>query len=545
MTPTSTAKSSNKGAIPSFVKKAVVIASLGGILFGYDLGVISGALPQLKNEFDLSESQQEMIVSFLFLGGAVGSTVGGTLCDTTGRKNAIFITDILFIIGAVALFTAQSFIQIIYGRILVGFAVAVSGIADVAYLHEISPVEWRGAIVSVNEACISLGFLVSYFAGYGISQVNDKDGWRYMFVAGSFIAIFQLIGMAFMPESPVWLKDKGRFVEAKIVLARISGSSSDDLDFVDVHHDNGTNYHRDDAVEDYGLDQRDIDERPPMQNSSESSQPEYYSTPEEGNSTLNVRQVDEQSEEETDANVMQKFRSSYRQVIIAIFLSVMQQFCGHPNILNFAPEIFAQVGVPSLFSTLLLGVLKFVTTCIVIWKIEQFGRRSLLLLGLSIITVSLLLLTIAFAFEGEDGDLPMATKFIAIIGIFGVAGGYACSFGPLTWLLVSELFPSSIRGRALGGSTITSYCAGAIVSYSFLSVQTTFGPSAPFTIYFILTLLSIGFAYVAIPDTAGKDPDSIQLELEERWSWRRRGESFQQCKDDDPKHLQIQSNKIV
>lgn len=533
--------------IPIFVKKAVIVASLGGILFGYDLGVISGALPQLKNEFDLSETQQEMIVSFLFLGGAIGSAVGGTLCDTTGRKNAIFITDILFIIGAVGLFTAQSFIQIIYGRIIVGFAVAVSGIADVAYLHEISPTQYRGGIVSVNEACISLGMLLSYLAGYGISQLNDQDGWRYMFGAGSAIAIFQLIGMTFMPESPVWLKDKGRLQEAKAVMALMSCSSNDDLNFIDVHNGNGnsTDYHRNGVVEDYGLNN---DEQPPIQNSSENIlQRGHSSSQKEGHSSLHFQEVNEQTEEQLDAdvNVWTQFRNFYRQVIIAVFLSVMQQFCGHPNILNFAPEIFAQVGVPSLFSTLLLGVLKFFTTCFVIWKIEKFGRRTLLLLGLSIITVSLLLLTIAFSFQREDEDLPMATKILALIGIFGVAGGYACSFGPLTWLLVSELFPTSIRGRALGGSSIISYCAGAIVSYSFLSVQKSFGPSAPFIIYLILTVLSIGFAYVAIPDTAGKDADFIQLELEKRWSWRRVDDTFQPCEDTDPNNLKIKSHKIV
>ncbi len=488
-----------------------------------------------------------MIVSFLFLGGAIGSTVGGTLCDTAGRKKAIIITDLLFIIGAVGLFTAQSFVQIIYGRIIIGFAVAVSGIADVAYLHEISPTQWRGAIVSVNEACISFGFLLSYFAGYGISQWNGEDGWRYMFGAGCVIAIFQLVGMTCMPESPVWLKDKGRLQEAKNVMVLIS-SSNEGLNCATLQNRSVTDYHRNDVVEDYGLDQRDNNdeqhEQLPIQNSSENLQREYFSAEEEVNSPLHIQQLDEQIQEKMNMSVWKQFHACYRQVIIATFLSLTQQFCGHPNILNFAPEIFAQVGVPSLFSTLLLGVLKFITTCLVIWKIEQFGRRFLLLLGMSIIVMSLLLLTIAFAFQMEDGDLSMTAKIFAIIGIFGVAGGYAASFGPLTWLLVSELFPSAIRGRGLALSTIITYIAGAIVSYSFLSIQTIFGQSAPFAIYFILTLFSIGFAYVAIPDTAGKDPESIHQELEQRWSWRS-GEKFQPCVDTDPNRLEIKANKIV
>jgi len=122
-----------------------------------------------------------MVVSFLYIGGIIGSVLGGTLCDVSGRKRAILFTDIFFIIGSTILFFSDSFEAVLLGRIIVGFAVAVSGIADVAYLHEISPVEWRGAIVSVNEACISFGFLVSYITGYGVATLDPDNGWRIMF----------------------------------------------------------------------------------------------------------------------------------------------------------------------------------------------------------------------------------------------------------------------------------------------------------------------------------------------------------------------------
>ncbi len=510
-----------------------------------------------------------MIVSFLYLGGAIGSTVGGTICDKTGRKKAILTTDITFIIGAIQLFVATSFIQVLLGRIVIGFAIAVSGIADVAYLHEISPVPWRGAIVSVNEACISLGFLISYLAGYSLSQLNPVHGWRYMFAMGSLIALIQFGGMVYMPESPVWLNDHGRKDEANAVMELINGSiafggttcsSSSSLSAASYraaiiddenrrrsnakvehhveHHvglesnanGNGNANGEIHTIEDYGIGDSSSSNLTTIttttnNNNNKTQQKEQYASFDvEFSSSNNNQNFTQQPNEPNDSNenIFQKLLASYRQVIIAIFLAVMQQFCGHPNVLNYAPEIFNEIGVPSLLSTLLVGVLKFCVTCYVILKIEQFGRRFLLLLGMSIIAVSLLLLTFAFSSQDEDGNLSKSAQITAVFGIFGVAGGYAASFGPLTWLFVSELFPSSIRGRALGLSTIITYLAGALVSYTFLSVQNWFEASVPFAIYFILTLISIGFAFVGIPDTAGKDPKSIQSDMETMWLWRSR-----------------------
>jgi len=559
-------KTQNKTSIPRFVKKAVCVASLGGILFGYDFAVISAALPQLTNEFELSKTQQEMLVSFLFLGGTIGAAIGGTICDTSGRKKTIIYTDIMFILGAIILFLAPSFTIVLLGRLVVGFAVAVSGIADVAYLHEISPVEYRGAIVSVNEACISLGFLISYVVGYAISQVNDNDGWRYMFGLGSIIGVIQLVGMLFMPESPVWLRGKGKFEEAEVAMQLISSDTDSSISSTDVNHGHHQSLENDingnsrinQAIEDYGFSydndnnndvrgddsgggegdsDSSIRSNKPLQQCSphhndEQNQKQYssfniqhhHSFENEMTTTL-THNHDNENVASNMEDVKALFRASYRQLIIAIFLSVMQQFCGHPNVLNFAPEIFEQIGVPSLSSTLLVGTVKFLVTCFVIWKIEEFGRRFLLMFGMSIIAISLLFVSIAYSIEAEEENMSLSVKIVAVIGVCGVATGYACSFGPLTWLLVSELFPSSVRGRALGASTIISYLAGALVSFTFLSGQSMFGEAVPFFIYFVLTFLSIGFVFVAIPDTAGKDPLSIQDEIIQMWFWRDRNKT--------------------
>ena len=503
----------HRSNISPFVLRATAIASLGGILFGYDLGVISSALPQITDTFGLSENQQEMLVSVLYIGCCFGAMIGGICCDTFGRKRTIIITDLLFFISASILFTASSFETVLIGRLIVGGAVAISGIADVAYLHEISPKEFRGAIVSCNEACISLGFLVSYLCGYFISIHDPNDGWRYMFGLASIIAVIQLIFMFSLPESPVWLAEKGKSQELDRALAHIDSIES-------------TCHKKLDGEKNNHIERQDTDT-----SRSKLFENGLHSAHEGSYASFNVEgreEVENSIQPKNDVNFIQMFQSHYRQVIISVFLSIMQQFCGHPNVLNFSYKIFGQIGfntdVGRLYSVMLVGVVKFTVTCIVIWKVERIGRRKLLIFGMSLIAASLLLLTLVYSINDLNNQ-SLVGKVVATISVFGVAAGYAASFGPMVWLLVSELFPSTVRGRALAGSTIISYAAAALVSYTFLSFQKNFGLAVPFGLYFVLTTLSIAFTVLAIPDTASMTSEEIMLRLEAMWWWQRRSAS--------------------
>lgn len=357
-------------SIPPFVIKATFAASVGGILFGYDMGVTSTALPQLKTSFGLSRNQLEMVVSFLYIGCCVGATAGGFLCDKYGRKRMILVTDSIFVLAALVLYTAWAFEIVLIGRILVGFAVAVSGIADVAYLHEISPKEYRGAIVSCNEACISLGFMLSYLIGYAISVHVPQDGWRLMFGIGSIIAILQFVAMLFMPESPIWLKQHhGNYeVTTSSRCTRSSSSSSSG--------GGGTNMPL--GVTDIGRDVRSGNDS--QDHTIEHSGHGLVADQKHDNgpvvaqySSLNVEHSEPQliiksEEAEETSFTLQTLSKYYRQVIISLFLSFMQNFCGHPNVLNFAPEIFAQIGFASetdqLISTTFVGVVSVVAVVV-------------------------------------------------------------------------------------------------------------------------------------------------------------------------------------
>jgi len=520
-----------------FIVKAIGIASLGGILFGYDLGVVSAALPQLTIAFDLTDVQKEMVVSFLYTGAVIGAALGGTLCDISGRKTAILFTDIIFIIGSIILFLSESFETVLIGRFVVGFAVAVSGIADVAYLHEISPMEYRGAIVSVNEACISFGFMVSYLAGYGLTLLDPDNGWRIMFGVSSVIALIQFCGMLAMPESPVWLEGKGKHLEAERALQLIYGQTEISSS---PTSQNGVSDHASNTIADQNQNESsskikspskvkeiclEIDDSIPDISDENSSNPRRIKCP--FKSLPNNSCDDPISKNSGFGNKCAIFSLQvsmcYRQLIIAFLLTTMSHFCGNSNILNFAPAIFAQIGfdssIATLIITVLLGLVKFIVTCCVIWKIDHFGRKPLLLYGTGVIILSLFILFIAYESIDEYGVMSSWGKSMAIIGVFGVAAGYATSFGPLVWLLVSELFPSDIRGRALGVSNIFGYLSATVVSYTFLSWQNAMGSSAPFAIYGMLTTLFIIFSCVAMPETGGKDFDQIGEQLDQMLIW--------------------------
>jgi MFS family permease len=499
----------------------------------------------LVHQFQLTQHEKERVVSILYLGGGLGAAVGGSLCDYLGRRAGIIMTDVIFIVGAVVLFWAQSLPHLLLGRVIVGFAISVSGIADVTYLHEIAPIEWRGSIVSVNECCISLGFLGAYLVGYVLSWLLPNTGWRTMFGLSGVIAIIQLIGMCHMPESPVWLKEKGRWEEARHVLVRIHDGAYTPTD-EDQDHRNGS------IITAHSSDHF---------NASASTSPSYQSITTANTSPQHHHHNEIYSSHYYLMSAVTRpclsFWYSYllpcvtsfrevtvryhRQMWIALFLSVTQQFCGQTNVLNYAPDIFSNVGLVSnkstLGSTLLIGVVKFLVTIGVIWKIEFLGRRFLLLTGMTIIAFGLFLLTISFLgfhhrqhqpelYQNEviDDDNSTAPKggslYMALPGVLLVVLGYSASFGPLTWLLTSELFPSEIRGRALGGSTIVTYLCASFVTSTFLSAESWMGPSTVFGIYGMITVVGIAFAYLAIPDTGSKSVEAIEGALGSMWWWR-------------------------
>mmetsp|Transcript_24681 Transcript_24681/g.68146 ORF Transcript_24681/g.68146 Transcript_24681/m.68146 type:complete len:724 (+) Transcript_24681:227-2398(+) len=583
--------------LPSwYVVQLTATASLGGCLFGYDMGAISGTLPQLTTTFDLNDNQKELVVSILYVGGAFGACIGGSLCDRIGRKVTIMVTDFIFVFGALWLYLAPSYAAVVAGRFVVGVGVAVSGVADVTYLRECAPIEWRGAIVSVNEACISLGFLLAYIAGYVYADEGAGE-WRIVFGVAGILAVVQLVGMLKLPESPAWLAEKGRDEEARRALALINGSTDDS--FVTGGRGGG------DLLPSFGWGSRvydgtcwsylwgsDRSRRGRHRNANEGGgieradshsplrekhmidadegvlhEPGVSETNNSGSKTIGNREGDEgrlplgYRDDNWHSVFTSWFRkpgynlqstaltiSRYRQqTYIALFLAAGQQFCGQTNILNYAPLIFAEAMKNDFqnnggndndqtedtkdMSMVIIGVVKFFVTVLVIWRIEYIGRRSLLIIGNGLIALGLLALVVAFggsnnAGNGDDGAsswspmINIKTFDLALPGVLLVVSGYSMSFGPLTWLLTSEIFPTEIRGRALGCSSIITSMCGALSTQTFLLAQSLLGPSFVFGIYCVITVAGALFAYLAIPDTGGKTVEQIDESLKQMHWWK-------------------------
>jgi MFS transporter, SP family, galactose:H+ symporter len=494
--------------IPGMVIKATIIASLGGLLFGYDMGVISGALPLMTPSLNLSERQQEWVVGILYVGGGLGAGIGGYLCDAMGRKATILLTDVLFVVGAIILFLSRDINQIWIGRFIVGMGISISGIADVSYLHEIAPISWRGSIVSVNEACISLGFLLAF--GSAVWLQNVTDGWRHMFGIAGYLAVIQFLGMIFMPESPVWLQQQGKLEDRDEVLHMIYGKVTTDSTIIEDIDDDTK------CMEDTTFQFKQFDGIVSSPFVSREATYDALVSPREKVPISSQVYSNYATRVQSVLYIFSRYRA---QISISLFLSIAQQLSGQVAILNYAPLIFSRLNHSDLSTTLWIGVVKFLVTVVVIWRVERYGRRSLLLLGMIMIISGQCLLAFAFSLVDNEQNLSQSAISWALIGVILVVSGYSCSFGPLTWLLTSELFPTNIRGRALGASTITTYFSAALVTSTFLSLQTVIGNSAVFLLFGVVTLIGLIFVFVAIPDTGGKSPKEIDTEIRSMNFW--------------------------
>ena len=375
----------SQSRIPRTLLLATLYSSISGLLFGYQMGITGGALHSLQSSLELSSSQSESISSLFFIGLMVASPFGGYACDRLGRRSSMLYMDALFILAGIIMCIAPDYNTMLAGRFIAGCASGISLVAAVSYLTELasadaSSLTHRGALVSTVEASIAFGFLVSYLAAYIlIAYVDVDEGWRLLFGVGVvLLAIIQWLGMRKMPESPEWLAEQGFHDKAHAALRRIvpprsSGGIGDES----------------------SLSGRVAELEAEITGVSEDRVPLEYGE-------VNFFMLD-------DCPAISHY---WRQAVIIAFLAIAEQFCGHINILNYAPVIFAEVfynyeeeeaaelGEPMaselLTTTIILGVVKFIITTFVLFEVDKLGRRFLLKAGAGIVTVSLLFLSIGF-----------------------------------------------------------------------------------------------------------------------------------------------------
>lgn len=433
------------------------VAALGGLLFGYDTGVISGALLFIRQVMALSPTMQGIVVAIVLAGAACGASVAGFLSDKLGRRRVILTAAVLFVFGALLSAIAQGVGLLLIGRFLVGLAIGVASMLTPLYLAEIAPAKDRGAVVSLNQLCITLGILVSYLVGFALAGVGE--GWRWMLALGAIPGIILWIGMLILPESPRWLAGHDRLQEAGSVLRTLRGTENVTAELNELR----------------------------------------------ANVAREQQQVTSWSE-----LLSARLR---RPLVIGIGLAMFQQITGINTVIYFAPEIFQSAGLSSAATSILatagVGTVNVIMTIVAIRLIDRAGRRQLLIWSLGGMAATLLILAGAFA-VGASGSLA----WIAVGSVAVYVGFFAIGLGPVFWLLISEIFPLALRGRAMSLATVANWGFNLIVSATFLDIVNAIGSAGAFVSYAVLSLVALAFVFAIVPETKGHSLEKIESDLE-------------------------------
>ncbi len=434
-----------------------IIASLGGLLSGYDTGVISGALLFINESWDLSDSMQGILVSSVLIGAVIGAATNGILADIFGRKKIIIATAVIFVLGSVLCGFAPNIYVLIASRILVGLAVGIVNFVVPLYLSEISPKTLRGTLVSLYQWAITAGILFSYFINAVFAQAVYN--WRWMLFAGVLPGMVLLVGMLFMSDTPRWLVRKNRIDEAKKVITKID-----------------TTVNPDEEIKQIQL-------------------------------SLNA--------ETSDNNTKFVFKKwMIMPFVVGIGIMFAQICTGINTIIYYAPTIFKTAGFDSnlnaIYATTGIGVVNFIMTIVAVFFTDRIGRKPLLYVGLTGVMLSLLALGSAFAFESVLGD---NLKWVAVGSLVTYIVCFAMSLGPIGWIIVSEVFPLKIRGLAMSICTVANFAFNFFVVGSFPVLINRIGGAYTFWGFAAVSLLCIFFVYFCVPETKG-----ISLEqIEQNW----------------------------
>jgi MFS transporter, SP family, galactose:H+ symporter len=440
-----------------FVFAAAAFAALGGLLFGYDTGVISGALLFIRTQFGLSTSQQELVVSVVLIGAAVGALSGGRLADVFGRRFMLLITALIFVTGALVCAGAPSLLMLVIGRVVVGLGIGLACSTVPIYISEVSPPQSRGWQVSLFQLAITIGILVAYLVDYIFS---DSMGWRWMlglaFVPGAILGL----GMIRMPESPRWLAEHGQPDLARRVLVRIRGS--------------------------------------------ENIVPEWL----EIQKTL--------AEAQEHGRFADLFSPSVRTALaIGIGLAIFQQVTGINTVIYYAPLIVQSAGISTASGAILatagIGLVNVIMTIVAMWLIDHAGRRPLLLTGIAGMILSLAVLGVVFRMPAGG-----ALAWLSVVTLMVYVASFAISLGPIFWLLIAEIYPLRVRGIAEGTAAGMNWAANFLVADTFLTLLKSLGPSLTFWVYALLAIASWLFSYYLVPETKGRTLEEIEHSFRHR-----------------------------
>lgn len=434
-----------------------VVAGLGGLLFGYDTGVVAGVLLFLRDTFHLDATLQGLFVAIALAAAAVGAAFAGALSDAFGRRIVLIATALMFVVGALLAGTAQIVPILFLGRVLVGAAIGVSSMLTPLYLAEISAAHWRGAIVTINQFYITVGIFVSYLVDYALAGVTD--GWRWMLDLGALPGLILLVGMFILPESPRWLAGHNFLERARAALRFLRG--------------------REDVEDELNQLHRDI--------------------------------TDEGRRSAPWSRLLEK--NVRKPLIIGVGLAIFQQITGINAVIYFAPTIFQDAGLSSISISILatvgVGAVNVIMTIVAMRLMDSWGRRKLLLWGLWGMLVSLVVIGIGFMVQ-----LQGALAYVIVIMVAAFVAFFAIGLGPVFWLLISEIFPLAIRGRGASIATIANWVSNMVVSGVFLDLLLAIGRGPTFLLYAAMTVLAILFTLWVVPETKRRSLEQIERHLD-------------------------------
>ena len=428
---------------------AVVIASIGaigGFLFGYNTAVISGALLVFNDLFHLSLAEKANVVSILILGALFGALIAGFLSDRLGRKKTVIVTAAVYVVGSFIIAATPSLGWLFIGRFITGLGVGLGSLIVPLYIAEMSPIRYRGMLVTMFQLMVTIGIFISYILNY---YFDVAGVWRWLFVISLIFAGVLFVSMFFLPESPTWLIAHRKKAKARKILRLVR--SGEDIDKI----------------------------------------------------------VDRVSKNSTKPKTKTTWKKSLiSATIVGIGLSVAQQVTGINAVFYYAPMIFSEAGFASrsseMLATIGLGAINVIATIFAMWFIDTKGRRPLLLIGTAGMFIGLLFLAICFFIGAKS------ISILSILSLMFYVVMFAIGLGPITWLLISEIFPMRVRGKVMSICVFANWFTNYLISLFFLPAVKFLGGAWTFMSFAILCALALYFIWLKVPETKGKSLEEIE-----------------------------------
>ena len=422
-------------------------AALGGLLFGFDTGVISGAIHFIKIEFNLNAYQEGFAVSNLMVACVIGALLAGPIADWIGRKKVLILCAVLFTVSAILSALPRSFTELVIARFIGGMGVGMASVVSPMYIAEISPAKIRGRLVALNQLAIVVGILLSYLSNWLLVDTGINN-WRYMLVAEILPAITFLVGLFFIPESPRWLTKEGLEKEALDVLNVVAGAENSDHELQEV----------------------------------------------------------KKSLAEKSTSLKELLHPSLRRVlIVGILFSLFAHITGIDTIIYYGPIIFLESGFKTdsaLLASVMIGITNLIFTFVGMAMVDKAGRKFLLLVGLAGMGISMML--VGFCMQSD-----MISAKWTLLWIMTYIASFAMSIGVVIWVYLSEIYPTRVRGQALSVATMVLWLGNVILTQLFPVMMERFG-GGTFYIFSFICLLAFIFTWTMVKETKGVSLEEIE-----------------------------------